>query len=165
MILLDSVQWTHTSKLQFYTIGVWFVCFFYLSLSPLSPLYVCFCLLCSVWFCICRCQYCTNIPRCFCNLSLGFCDLVLYLPLSFLSILYRCICVLCLCLVFCVLCLCSVFCLLCGSKYASLFLVNIVFLCFCALCSVFCGLSSVLAPPLPRRFLLICLRNGSQRRK
>ena len=133
MILLDTVQWTHTSKLQFYTIGV--ICvFFYLLLSPLSPLYVCFCLLCSVWFCIClslRCQYCTNIPRCFCNLSLGFCDLVLYLPLSFLSILYRCICVLCLCLVFCVLCLCSEFCLLCGSKYASLFLVNIVFLCFC----------------------------------
>ena len=112
--------------------------------------------------CICiRCQYCTNITRCFCNLSLGFCDLVLYLPLSFLSIFYRCICVLCLCLVFCVLCLCSVFCVLCGSKYASLFLANIVFLCFCALCSVFCGLSSVLAPPLPRRFLLICLRNGS----
>ena len=142
----------HTLQNYNFILRVWFVCLFYLPLSPLSPLYVCFCLLCSVWFCIClslRCQYCTNIPRCFCNLSLGFCDLVLYLPLSFLSILYRCICVLCLCLVFCVLCLCSEFCLLCGSKYASLFLVNIVFLCFCALCSVFCGLSSVLVLPPP----------------
>ena len=147
--------WTGLLDTHFKITTLYYWCdlcgFFYLPLSPLSRLYVCFCLLCSVWFCIClslRCQYCKNIPRCFCNLSLGFCDLVLYLPLSFLSILYRCICVLCLCLVFCVLCLCSVFCVLCGSKYASLFLANIVFLCFCALCSVFCGLSSVLAPPL-----------------
>ena len=152
----ESVYWSRTSKLQLYTIGVicvgFFICLF-LPYHDCTYAFVFYALCGSVSVvCICiRCQYCTNITRCFCNLSLGFCDLVLYLPLSFLSIFYRCICVLCLCLVFCVLCLCSVFCVLCGSKYASLFLANVVFLCFCALCSVFCGLSSV--------------RNSSQRQK
>ena len=112
--------------------------------------------------CICiRCQYCTNITRCFCNLSLGFCDLVLYLPLSFLSIFYRCICVLCLCLVFCVLCLCSVFCV-CVHLHVFPTMTTWV---ICFVFHFLCGSGSAPPPPSVNKqaaphSLLICENAG-----
>ena len=111
MILLDSVQWTHTSKLQFYTFGVicvvFFICLF-LPYHHCTYAFV-FCALCgSVSACLSVVSivqtYLDAFVICLWGFVIWFC-ICLYLSCQYCTAAFvLCVCALCFVLVMCVLC-------------------------------------------------------------